>query len=65
MSVIVLHCLRCVLASILLKEASPLINFGFHQGLHPELVFPICIHMPVGLPNYCLFFDIIFFVSND
>ena len=30
----VLHCLGCALASILLMEVSPLINLGFHQGLH-------------------------------
>ena len=25
-----------------------------------EPVFPICIHIPVGVPNYCQFFSIIF-----
>ena len=63
----VLHCLVCALASILLMEASPLINLGFHPSLTLELVFPISIHtcMSVGVPNHCLFFSIHFFVIND
>ena len=31
----VLHCLGCALAFILMMKDSPLINLGFHEGLHP------------------------------